>query len=350
MKIKAKLLDSIFCTSLLLAVAWPGATNAAQQAAPEVNWQTEYLPTKVELRRINGVLFRSSERAGLKVVTEFNHDNTVHFVQDNRSQAKSYEYDGRKHVVAIHRGTMKDGVFTEDASKLTLVAYDDQYRNAFVLSNGKAITVSLSRAHIRNALQPVQARLRDGGFLRKAQFCTGPNGEELPGYVNSYPDSYTETDIDNFNFQGHDYAIDVTITYGPMQTPVEQFANDLVEYASTPAGQTALAAITISTLLASPEVAPLVFEAIEASGIFYETVATGAAVTAGEAAATDAKGLSQVQQAAIQRGRDFEPLVRQAFDFGEEYHKICRHHFNQWNATISLCNSRCSYTSRVCGN
>ena len=154
MKIKAKLLDSIFCTSLLLAVAWPGATNAAQQAAPAVNWQTEYLPTKVELRMMGGVLFRFSERAGLKVVTEFNADNTPHFVQDNHSQAKSYEYDGRKHVVAIHRGTIKDGVFTEDASKLTSVAYDDQYRNAFVLSNGKAITVSLSRAHIRNAPQP----------------------------------------------------------------------------------------------------------------------------------------------------------------------------------------------------
>ena len=50
--------------------------------------------------------------------------------------------------------TCLTNVFTEDASKLTLVAYDDQDRNAFVLSNGKAITVSLSRAHIRNAPQP----------------------------------------------------------------------------------------------------------------------------------------------------------------------------------------------------
>ena len=317
----------LLLTTMASAFSWTQTINK-----PAEKWQTGYDQPKIELKKIDGKLFRFSSRGDLKVVTEFNSDNTPHLIQDNKGHAKSYDYDGKKHVTVIHRGVMREDQFIENPSAATLVSYDAAGRRAFILSGGKAISVGLNtRAPktserialaLGNRRGSSGARFRPVSISQRNPFSSNSRGgscgysEELECYPDpidgggsmffSYADSYTTAYLGNMSFQNNDYEVTATITYGDILTPIEQFGNDIVEYISTPSGQATLAAVAISTMLASPEVAPIVFEAVEASGIFYETVATGAALTAVEASTATVQQESESFQEAVQRGRNFE--------------------------------------------
>jgi hypothetical protein len=205
-----------------------------------------------------------------------------------------------------------------------LFSYAADGKKVYFLSGGKANSVSL-QIHPRN---------RSGAILRKAAFFQDPGqciiGSDMlqcPSILDgseifSQNDAYTEVFLGNMTVNGRDYEVTSTITYGNVVTPIEEFANQVLDFVSTPTGQTTLAAIAISTMLAQPEVAPFVFEAIEASGIFFETAATGASVTAIEATTATAAAQASAFQQAVKRGIAYEAEAVQTLGLVENTRKF----------------------------
>ncbi len=224
----------------------PASTTTAS-----VFYQTTYDPPKVELKCIGGHLFRFSTRADLKVVTEFNDDGTTKSVEDNHGRRKTYEYDGAKHVTTIHRGTVINGSFVDDPAQQSLFAYNRSHTQVYFLSGNKADSVRL-QVRKKLGVNPIQhaprAKLEPVALeLNQTGSTVSPNGRSAspgcestmcggfgpdPGFNDgffSYADTYNDEYLGTMTVNNQDYEVTSTVTYGDVVTPIEEFANQVLD-------------------------------------------------------------------------------------------------------------------------